>query len=330
MKQQVWIIGRQKGQLGNRLMFFAHVYAWCLHTGRELYYPSFGAQADFFPALAHQRCNSVGDPSPVDWPLPRRLAFQKGFIARKRLLARFHLIPVLNKPSGHAAIGLPPSYNAYPPPALDSKPRVYLLGWRFLNPAGIQQYRRQILAALEPTPEIRADADAFRARLDPSRLWLAVHIRGTDYRTFLGGRHFLSLETVNAAMAAAVARFAPQPLGFAIFSDEPRTPQEFPGFTVAISGGRPEQDLFRMSTLPGALGPMSTFSTWAMYRSGGALWQLGPDPKEDRADWAFNGWPVERDPDRWAKAVQAARTGGVFLPPPDLSQAAMHPMKLGR
>lgn len=327
MKKEVWIVGRQKGQLGNRLMFFAHVYAWCLHTGRELYYPSFSAQADLFPAIAGQKFNSVGDPSRVDWSLEDRLKFQKRYVSQMRLLTKLRLAFALGKPSGLAAVGLPPSYEGYVSNWIDRKKKVYLLGWRYLNPVGIQRYRREILAATTPTDALVQDASSFAARLDPLRLWIGVHVRGTDYKQFLGGKHALPLETTKQAMAEAARRFAPAEVGFVIFSDEPRTREEFAGFETVISGGKAEEDLFRMATLPGLIGPMSTFSTWAMYRSGGAAWQIGPDPAEDGLEWAFNGWPVTRDVERWTSAVLAARGGSVYLPEPDLSVRAMRPPK---
>jgi hypothetical protein len=30
---EVWLVNRATGQMGNRLMFFAAIYAWCLHEG---------------------------------------------------------------------------------------------------------------------------------------------------------------------------------------------------------------------------------------------------------------------------------------------------------
>ncbi len=340
--RELWIIDRHKGQLGNRLMFFAAAYAWCLEEGAKLYCPTFYRYAELFPALAGQKLISPNDPSPVDWPRELRERRQARLAAWLRAPAKLHLLPgVVRKPSGCSAVALPPTQPGFPDAGVRRKRRLFMLAWRFFNPVGVRKHREEILRATTPQPDVEADAERFIAGLDPARRWIGAHIRGRDYGEFLGGKHLHSLATYNAQMRAAAERLAgsggpggvARPVGFVIFADEARRAEEFPGLDVVISGGSPIQDLARMSRLKMVVGPMSTFTAWAMFRAGGVAWQFGPPPSEDGLDWVYSGYPVARTLETAAMALEQAERvggggeGGRFEPEIDLSAGALRPAK---
>jgi len=324
---KVWIVDRSHGQLGNRLMLLSAVYAWCLEDGHELYYPGLHRYAHHFPALDGQWFNSPTNPSRCGLPLKYRAAFQKRFVDVFRGLVRMKVISGrLRPPRGNKACSFRPTDANFPtlPRAGRGPGRYVVFSWRFNNPVGLVKYRPQIKALLAPTPQVDADAAAFVATL-PARsapgggvvARIAVHIRRTDYKTFLGGKHYHSIDRYKAEMSAVAALLREQhgiDSHFVLFSDEPLTAGQFEGFSLTISGGTMMQDLFRMSRLDGAIGPVSTFSTYAMYLAGASVYHFGPWADEDGFDWVYNGLAVTRDAEVLAADIARVVRGSIEEP----------------
>ena len=294
---EVWIINRDNGQLGNRLMFFAAAYAWCLNTQRDLYCPGLGKYAEFFPPLAGQLWPSPTKPTPTTLSSEMIERLRRTRTDRTRMLAKFRLLPgMVRKPTGVIACALPPTDESFPRARVRRRRRNYLLAWRYFNPVGIQRHREAIVRALTPRPDLVEAADQFIAALDPAsgagRMFVGVHIRRTDYLTFLGGKHFHNPETYRRQMLAIAERFKDRRPLFVVFSDEPRRASEFPDLDVRISGGDMISDLVRMTRMHAIVGPMSSFSAMAMYLGGGVAWHFGPHAAEDQLDWVYHGYPV--------------------------------------
>lgn len=326
--RELWIADRHKGQLGNKLMFFAAAYAWCLEEGARLYWPTLYKYAELFPSMAGQRLISPNDPSPTDEPLDVRAARQQRRAFWLRLAAKLHVLPgVVRKPSGYVAVALPPTWEEFPSPALRARERLYMTAWRFFNPVGIRRHREAIVAATRPQPEVERDADRFAAALEVGRLWIGVHVRGGDYAGFVGGKHFHPVERYVAQMRGLAERFRARRPGFVVFSDEPRSAGEFGGLDVVVSGGSAIEDLTRMSRLKLVAGPMSTFSAWAMYRAGGVAFHFGSPAKEDGLEWVYSGYPVARDVETVASALERVEGGGRFEPEIDMAREALRPAK---
>lgn len=315
---ELWIIDRHKGQLGNRLMFFAAAYAFARAEGRALKFPTFHRYAEFFPRLGETLfCDPDGpgfsEEERGDWPAERLGAFRQAWVDRRRLLAKLRVLPgVLRKPSGVAAVALPPTWEGFPSRRQRRAKRLYMTAWRYFNPAGLREHRGAILEALRLREDLEREAEEFVGGLERGRLWIAAHVRGKDYHDFLGGKHFHTLEVTIKHLRAAAERFADRRPGFVVFSDEPRTKEQFAGLDVVISGGSAIEDFARMSRLKLLIGPMSTFTAFAMYRAGGAAWHIGPSCEEDGLGWVYAGYPVVRSLDEFAAAEGVIARGERF------------------
>jgi hypothetical protein len=290
---QVWIIDRSHAQLGNRLIFVASVYAWCLEHGHTLRYPSFHRYAHLFPSFERRWW---GDPAAEpNCPLsrPNLVRFQKAAVLALRGLSRLGLFTGrLRPPTGVDVALLAPSDAAFPPPG---RGRYVLFSWRFSNPEGLRKHRAKILELLRPQPGVSEDARAFAGALPPGRLRIGVHIRHRDYRLFKGGKFFIPIEGYREQMARLRERYASHRPVFVIFSDEPRRAEEFDGFDVHLSGGTMIQDLHRMAGCDVIVGPPSTFNVWAAYVGGGITLHIGPAASEEGMDWNYRGLPVTQD-----------------------------------
>jgi hypothetical protein len=253
-------------QLANHLHPFAAAYAWCLEQGHEFRTPGFSRYARYFKHLGGggggggRGLAGSAAAQAVGWRLTR-------WGQKSRLLG-----PTLVAPPNGPVTLLPPS--APMPSAWSGKGRVYLQGWRFRNPVGIATHRGAILERFAPADDVARAVDEFYRGVASDRLRIAVHIRHTDFRTHAGGKYFVPLERTLAAAREAGERYrALRPL-FVIFSDEPRSAEEFAGVDHMISRGNAGEDLFRMARCQAIIGPKSSFNMWAGWWGGGAVLHL--------------------------------------------------------
>ncbi len=67
------------GRLGNKLIHFAAIYAWCIHRHHRLFNPAFFAYAPLFPNLDSDLFLSATHPSPAPAHAPH--AFTDGLLS---------------------------------------------------------------------------------------------------------------------------------------------------------------------------------------------------------------------------------------------------------
>ncbi|MBL8758111.1 MAG: hypothetical protein JNK35_06755, partial [Phycisphaerae bacterium] len=268
--------------------------AWCLEDGHAMYCPSFQRYAHLFPALRTQVLCSPTHPRasrlPEAWvPAARGLALRL-----VRGANSVGIMPGRLMPRDRGRMDLPPTPGA-DPACRDGRSRFLLFSWRFGNPAGIVKHREAILRVVRPDESVIDDARAFASRLDPSRPWVGVHVRRTDYAGFANGDYFYAVERYHEEMraleAGATARGLPKPV-FVIFGDEPRRIEEFPGCDAVISGGSLIQDMARLSRMDLILGPVSTFNAYAAYAGGTVVHHFGTPATAHGLEWAYRGLPI--------------------------------------
>lgn len=266
------------GRMGNKLINFATVYAWCLHRGHRLFNPAFYAYAPLFPNLDQDLFLSGTHPMRLKIPMRRRLqklALRLGRTASERGWVRGRVYA--DTPA--ACVFLPPSETTFDD---TTSSRFYLQGWYYRNPVGLDMYRDKIVKLLEPQLAVRQSADAFVALMGAESVNIAVHIRQGDYKT---ERADLYLDVPKYAeqmirVRDEIKRLSGRPTKFAIFSDEQRDANEFSpwGLETVVSRGKAIDDLTRMSRFAGIIAAPSTFSQWAAYVGGGVVLELGQHP----------------------------------------------------
>lgn len=253
-------------QLANHLHPYAAAYAWCLEEGLDFRTPGFSRYA----ALLREQGGSAQGPvaDTVAWRLTR-LAQRSGLIG-----------PTLVAPPTGPVTMLPPSATepAGVRDALERRPpRVFLQGWRFRNPVGLERHRAAVLDRFSPAPAVQAAVDRAVAAWPSGRLIIGVHVRHRDYRTHAGGAHFIPVERTVTALRDLAERLSAQRPFFVVFSDEPRAPSEFPGLEHALASGSAAEDLFTMARCHAIIGPVSSFNTWAGWFGGVPVMHL-PSP----------------------------------------------------
>ncbi len=97
----------------------------------------------------------------------------------------------------------------------------------------------------------------------PSPTLVGVHIRQGDYRTWQGGRYYISPQEFAIAMRRIAAHLGPN-TRFLVFSDEILDEAVFEGLDAITLRGSAEEDLFCLSRCSLIV---STFSTYAYFAS---------------------------------------------------------------
>ncbi|MGH7132469.1 MAG: hypothetical protein ACREJO_11040 [Phycisphaerales bacterium] len=308
----VYIVKHNGCQLANQLLHYAAIYAYALERGYRCYNPAFEAKyAALFPRLARSPLSPAGGEAAA-WP-----GMLRGPLARRAITAAMRAASdlglfgtTIRARQRDPQMDLPPTAAAASGSSFTEpkSQRIYFNGWNFRNPAGLAEHRAAIIEAFAPREPERSRVEAFARSLPKDRPVIGVHVRHRDYRTFLDGRWFLSIERFRTEMAGLrQALGGPEPL-FVIFSDEPRTAEEFAGFDCRISEATALEDLYRMAHCDLIVGPPSTFSTWAAVYGGTCAWHL-ERTEGDGFDWFQQGHPTVITRDAAVAHIRARRGG---------------------
>ena len=104
--------------------------------------------------------------------------------------------------------------------------------------------------------------DIINGQKSEGKVVIGVHIRRTDYKDYLGGKYYYSLDQYRQIIVALRDQIGERNAFFVLFSDE----EVRPDLSHCVqSHGTWYQDLDSMSNCDYLIGPPSTFSCWASY-----------------------------------------------------------------
>jgi len=287
-KKEVVILRHNGGRLGNQLILYSSMYAFCLEKNYHLINYSFYEYDKYF-----------------NLPNPRFYSAFFGFIkdlnfykshAITYLLYKFLTTAIpffwkgaLLKEDPSEVFLLPPSkvrnreqQNALKNIENSTINRVYTEGWNFRNPVGIDKYHTEITQFLTPKKEIIKIVEKFISdnRKGGKRL-IGVHIRQGDYQIFLGGSLYFSPKEVYEILKyfIKVRRFETSKTRFVIFSDGLIELNLFKDLDVVHGPGQVIQDLFALSMCDLIIGSNSTYGSFASYYGKKTLYFFDRDKK---------------------------------------------------
>lgn len=281
--QPLVVVCGEYGRLGNALVRFGH----CITASRRFGFPvldfSVGRYADLFPNLADQPI--CGFP-PRKMRLPRSPFARKFYALIGQSLVR--LPGGFLRPRGVEVISLA-HYDfdeadaagearafgenrtldfsgARFQEACRGNRLVILHGWRIRDYQGFQAdadfVREYLRPATELTEPVDQELDAMRT---DDRVLIGLHMRGTDFKDWLGGRFFLNNDDYRSRMLE-LRRIFGDNIAFFIASDEPPNPQAWQDIAPVLWRSRsPIQDMYGLSRCDYIVGPPSTFSGWAAF-----------------------------------------------------------------
>ncbi len=293
--QRLMIICRKNGQLGNRLMVYAHVMAAARERGWTLLNPTFAEYSEGFegPRGLLAGCATV---TPAALPV----ASWRRAVAYGATRCLYQACKPLRPLSG-GRIAYARARNAHHldlgevlPAAEATGVRLLLLqGYHLRHGAWARAQAPWLRSFFRPIAAHRAAAEAAVGALRAQcAVVVGMHIRHGDYANHLGGRFFFHVPQYLALMRRMVELLAPQQVGFLVCSNAVHAAEDFAGFTVVRGPGGLYSDLHALSLCDHLLGPPSSYSSWAAFSGGTSLLRVeDPARRFTLADFAIQDAP---------------------------------------
>lgn len=143
-------------------------------------------------------------------------------------------------------------------------------GWETTNDIRyIPQTKKELQHIFRPRKEITEKAEALiNNKKKDCDIIVGIHIRRGDYKDFLGGHFYYSIETYHQLMLKIQSFYANKRVLFFISSNEDIALNMFEGCTCFNHGRNMSGailDLYTLSLCDRILGPWSSFSRWASF-----------------------------------------------------------------
>lgn len=279
MTRKAIILAHDGGELANQIWNHISIYAYACERGMECVNHSFFEHARSFESISKGSLISRLFSLPYGRSYLRKTS---PFIRIWRKIYKMCVtIPLTQLNKDRIIYSNAQKDVYYLPPTADAIPRhaalessggnIYFMsvsGGVFRNPVGIQVHRERVTASMRPASHIsRKVADIIAPLRQNYRQVVAVHIRQTDYRTFKGGKYYVSPERAREIMHeylnvtnAKVAETC-----FVVTSDEMIDKEIFKGLNVVMARNDVVTDLYTLASCDALIGSDSTLGHFAAY-----------------------------------------------------------------
>lgn len=281
--KKVIVLQHNGGRLANQLWLFISVYAYCLEKGYVCFNHTFFEYARYFNvypngALLIRLFSKLYSFFEIAIPSLRRYY---RFIFRRLYSLFVYFIKIFKKSEIIFAEKYESPSRFFIPPSgcfseeisrfdTNIQNKIYLVGWLFRNPSGIEKFRDEIKKYFRPRDRfiIPIEREIKNLRNSYNKI-IGVHIRQGDYqKIFKGGDLCLSEHETFGIIKEYIDIFNVdvEKTCFLVFSDGAINPSEFPGIHMKISKNKVDiQDLFELSMTDAIIGSDSTFGAFASY-----------------------------------------------------------------
>jgi hypothetical protein len=271
------------GRLGNRLLRYSHVASWCWENNLTLWDPTLSDYPLLFPAFH-------GDPLFSINIQPHRT---RSVLASRRIL-RFLIVKMANHAflpqlSCENRAGRFFELNGEEGMSWLRKNKTHSLigidGFWYTSGGLREKYRDRLTQIFTPPRETLDCIDLKLSNVDPGKALIGIHIRRTDYRTFLDGDGYYEWEEYQSLLLLLMNEIGVDKVQFLICCDEPIPDNFGHGLPIAYGLGS-INDIFTLSYCDLIIGPRSTFSNWAAYIGKSSLIELWGHPiwKKDQKE----------------------------------------------
>ncbi|MHB8660316.1 MAG: alpha-1,2-fucosyltransferase [Minisyncoccota bacterium] len=273
--RKIVILRATGGELSNQLWNYTSVYAYCLERGYSIQNPSFFEYGNYFTMRAPNLFFRLFFFLPFTDYTERKQSFKRRlwrklyeYYAQTLIFLHTDSVIVSDNRSNRPFY-LPPTSEIPGVSILEKSAGViYLDGWLFRNPAGLQKYRKEILEYFKPrydiVQEVRTRMQKLRGEF---KHVIGVHIRQGDYQVWRGGAYFIPQARVREILDEylKIASYAASETCFVITSDGPVETSLFTGLNIWVSKGSGAHDVFLLSSADAVIGSNSTFGAFASY-----------------------------------------------------------------
>ena len=284
------------GELANQLWNYMSIYAWSLEEKVRLRNPSFYEYHGLFNFLkdeglavrlmAKMFTNYRGRKQNIWKKLWRALyslyTRSVELTKRKKILSTENL--------SNKVTYLPPTVQSNDfisgRSELFSQNDVYMAGWLFRNPLGLEKYRTTLLKVFTPNSQLAEKMNGIMSKIRQKyQKVIGLHIRQGDYKTWKGGKYFIEQKRIRTIIDEYIANkgLKIQEILFLIMSDGSIEKELFEGLNIMISKEHAVVDLFLLSKTDTIIGSDSSFGHLASW--------FGNIPhivmKSEKMDWEY-------------------------------------------
>ena len=267
--QKTIIISKKTGRLGNRLQLYAHWIAFALEKEVRLLNPAFAEYSLFFLGTADQRLGKFPKEQGAN---SSSEAFREWIYWSNRAAYKLAKPLAISKNSGIRVAKAQSSKFIQTDSLLndflqESWNILFAQGLHFYSPGEwFVRHGDKIRSFLEPLNVYQEKATQLVTKIkSQTDVLVGVHMRQTDYKEFVGGRFFYSLEQYLMKMLEIRDLYHPRRCSFLICSDAQWEGNLKPGLAYFSGPGTLVGDLMALSKCDLILGPPSTFSGWAAW-----------------------------------------------------------------
>ena len=259
---------RDKGQLCNNILQYAHVYAWCREN--------------------HRRCMSMRFAYKYKYFRICHLPWHNFFVySLAKLFGKLRIIPVYDYSN---------QINTQPDLSQIHSPWAIVEGWTIRYYDLFLKYKRDILnlfafdnTIISNTKDIICP-HGYETNKDVVRIGL--HVRRGDYKNFFGGRYYYDTQTYLDIIRRTIALFSGKELLVFICGNDVQVQKQIAtelkqndsnkAVNIVCPNGSPTEDLYVLSQCDYLVGPLSTFTVVAtMYEKAKLLWIEEPQQEID-------------------------------------------------
>lgn len=262
------VIADKAGQLGNRVLLFAHLIAVAEEVNVRVVDLSFTPYRAFFWVFSRLRTPAYPLGTVSRRPLGRaaRSLLLLGARAVAAAAVRLHLPPnrlvtVFRIPENERADLADPEIRR----RLVGSRLVLLQGWLFRDTEALERHANLVRRIFTPAPAIvrAADQTVEKVRVEDCVV-VGVHVRQGDYRVHLGGRFYYPTEAYVRVMERLRDALEGE-IRFLITTDSKQDWDVFSHLPYEKAEGSSVEDLYTLSACDLIVGPPSSFTLWASF-----------------------------------------------------------------
>lgn len=294
----MFVIAQRANQLGNRLFLFAHLigcaaehHVRLVNLGFEEYARYFETTSqDLFCRYPPRRSWFGTGPrtreSLSDWAgrIAGSLATGKlrGLQSSALVVLRSGYETTLTTPGGEVNLGREEFLKT-----LRARQVIVFVGPLFRDPSSFGKHAAEIREYFRPLAIFQRNVDALIGTVrEGCDVIVGVHIRQGDYRSFVDGQFYYSVEQYRRMMQRIQGLFGGRRVHFLMCSNEKQPKGVFSEFTVFAGTGQVIEDLYALARCDFLVGPPSTFSAWASFYGQVPLYMvMDPDSEPTIADF---------------------------------------------
>ena len=288
-ESKVFVIAKESGQLGNRLVLFAHFIAFAIENNLTIMNSAFDEYADFFETTSKDSFCCY----------PPQMVFEGNKVARKgfRLFtsSAIRLVTFITKCKlNFNHVKIITAYSWQERVSLDSpkflslfkqQEIIFTQGYCFRASSYFAKNANKIREYFTPIEKHRYNISRLINSIKTScDVLVGIHIRHGVYKTWRGGKYFYSIEQYTEIMKKIENLFYGKTVAFLICSNANHDKNTFSKFNTTFGNNHIIEDMYALAQCDYIIGVPSSYNRWAAFHGNVPLYTIEEPDKNITLD----------------------------------------------